>query len=192
MEKGSKEIKGRAGSTIEIRSSGQFCAFGVEQRKRTLILGPINSNQRILRYKLPPDVDTIFVKAEKSVEWSVTWSYYNPSEVLDKTPVEIPIGYHEPESLADQMRRFITEEVSRAAESVDAGSFDQEDDFEDDDPMLTNYELTDMQEVEEIDWDDPPAEKPVVDLADPEPTAAKDEAAIEAAVKKAVDKEAAD
>ncbi len=160
MNKGSKEISIVVGATILIKSSGQFCAYGVENKKRTLILGPINSNQRVLKYKLPPDMDTVFVRAEKSVEWTLTWSCYDHSENLDNTPVEMPVGYHLPESLADQMRRFIRDEVS-AAREIDEGSFEEEDDFEDDDPLLTSYELTDMQEVEEIDWsvtDQSPAE----------------------------------
>ncbi len=161
MNKGSLEITVQAGSTITIKSSGQFCAYGVEKKKRSLILGPININQRILRYKLPPEISTVYVKTEKSTEWTLEAEYYNRSEVLDNTPIEIPVGYELPESLADQMRRFIREEVS-AARDEDQGSFEDEDDFEDDEPLLTNFELTDMQEVEEIlreDTDQPPAEK---------------------------------
>ncbi len=160
MNKGSKELRGKAGSTITIRSSGQFCAYGMEKKVRTLILGPLNTNQRVLRYKLPPDINTVYVKAEKSTEWTIEWSFYDHSEQPDPTPVEMPIGYQHPESLADQMRRFIRQEVS-AARDDDQGSFEDEDDFEDDDPILTDYELTDMQEVEEIlaedDHQDPDA-----------------------------------
>ncbi len=160
MNKGSLEITVAAGSTITIRSSGQFCAYGVEHKKRSLILGPVNINQRILRYQLPADVKTVYVKTEKSTEWTLEAIYYNHSEVLDKTPVEMPVGYEMPETLADQMRRFIREEVS-AARDEDKGSFEDEDDFYDDDPQLSEFELTDMQEVEEIlrEDDHPPAEK---------------------------------
>lgn len=121
----------------------------MEHGKRTLILGPVNANQRVLSYKLPADIDTIFVKAEKSTEWTLSWSTYDHSENNDNTPVEMPIGYQHPESLADQMRRFIRQEVSAAREE-DQGSFADEDDFADDDPILSKYELTDMEEVEEI------------------------------------------
>ncbi len=169
MNKGSLEITVKAGSTILIRSSGQFCAYGVENRKRSLILGPVNANQRILRYKLPSDVKTVYVKAEKSTEWTLEANYYNHSEVNDQTPIEIPVGYELPESLADQMRRFIREEVSYARDE-DQGSFEEEDDFEDDDPQLSPYELTDMQEVEDIlDYDDTPPAKPEAEKADDPP-----------------------
>jgi len=179
MHKGSKEISCVAGATITIRSSGQFCAYAMERKKRTLILGPINSNQRVLRYKLPPDIDTVFVKAEKSTEWTLDWSYYDHAENLDNTPVEMPIGYHLPETLADQMRRFIREEVS-AARDDDQGSFEDEDDFEDDDPQLSPYELTDMQEVEEILQDDIPAEQPAEPVEPTQEVAEKPEPAKEA------------
>ncbi len=152
MHKGNETIQCVVGATITVRSSGQFCVFAIENKKRTLILGPINSNERILRYKLPTDIDTVFIKAEPKIEWTIEWEYYNRSETLDNTPVEMPIGYEQPETLADQMRRFIRDEVSAAREE-DQGSFEDEDDFEDDDPPLTKYEMTDMQEMEEIDWD---------------------------------------
>ncbi len=164
------------GSLIEIKSSGTFCAYGVENGKRVLILGPVNTNQRMLRYKLPPDMGEVYIKTEKSTEWTLSASYYNRSEVLDSTPVEMPIGFNQPESLADQMRRFIRDEVSQQRDD-DKGSFEEEDDFSDDDEILTNYELTDMQEVEEIIADEeplPPAEKEPEKAIDPvEPDAKK-------------------
>ncbi len=165
MHKGNETITCVVGATITVKSSGQFCVFAVERKKRTLIFGPINSTERILRYKLPDDIDTVFIKADKQTEWTIEWEYHNHSENLDKTPVEMPIGYENPESLADQMRRFIRDEVS-AARDEDQGSFEDEDDFEDDDEPLTTYELTDMQEVEEIDWDQP-AEKEAEAAEDP-------------------------
>lgn len=165
MQKGSKEIRGKAGSTILIKSSGQFCAYAMEGKHRTLILGPVNTNQRILRYKLPADIGQVFIKAEKSTEWTIEWSHYNHSENLDQTPVEIPVGYELPESLADQMRRFIREEVS-AARDEDQGSFEDEDDFYDDQEALTDYEMTDMQEVEEILRDEE-EEQPIVAEKEP-------------------------
>ncbi len=168
MHKGSKEIACVVGAKILIKSSGQFCAYGVEGKKRTMILGPFNTNVRILQYKLPADMDTVYVKTEKSTEWTIEWSVYSHSEILDNTPVEMPVGFEEPESLADQMRRFIKDEVS-AARDEDQGSFEDEDDFEDDDPVLTDYELTDMQEVEEIVMDDENEEKEVQEVTKEEP-----------------------
>ena len=151
MHKGSKEIKCAKGATILIRASGTFCAYAMEASKRTLILGPLTSTARALKYKLPPDIEKVFVKAEKSTEWTIEWSYYNPSEISDPIPVELPIGFQQPESLASQMRRMIKNEVSRAAEEQGFGSFQDEDDFELDEEILTNYEMTDMEEMQEYE-----------------------------------------
>ncbi len=171
MYKGSKELSIHTGATITIRSSGTFCAFAIEGKERTIILGPVSSIARTLRYKLPDDIGKIFVKTEKSTEWTCEWEYNNRSEVLDNTPVEMPVGYNHPESLADQMRRFIRDEVS-AARETDQGSFEEEDDFYEDEETLTQYEMTDMQEVEEIDWDENPdstTEKQEAEPADDPP-----------------------
>lgn len=182
MYKGSKELEIHAGATVTIRSSGSFCAFGMEGKNRTLILGPIDSTARTLRYKLPDDIGKIYVKTEKSTEWTCDWQYYNRQEVLDNTPVEMPVGYDHPESLADQMRRFIRDEVS-ASRNIDQGSFEEEDDFDEDEELLTEYELSDMQEVEEIDWDEntnPAEQSPIVeDDAKPEPTPATEEKTVD-------------
>ncbi len=152
MEKGSKEISCAAGATITVRASAEFCVYAMEKKKRIMILGPLSANARILRYKLPPDIERVYIKTEKSTEWTIDWSFFTRSENLDITPVELPIGYQEPESLASQMRRFIKDEVSKQAIADNLGSFEEEDDFELEDVPLTNYEMTDMQEVDEIDW----------------------------------------
>ncbi len=154
MHKGSSEITCGPGATILIKSSGPFCAYGVEGKKRSLILGPVSQNSRILRYKLPPDIERVYIKTEKSTEWTIDWSSYARSESLDITPVELPIGYREPETLADQMRRFIKTEVSNQAQKDNLGSFAEEDDFDlDENEPITPYELTDMEELEEP-WDE--------------------------------------
>ncbi len=150
MQKGSKEMSCAEGATITIRSAGTFMVYAMENKKRSMILGPLNVNERILRYKLPNDIGTIFVKTEKSTEWTFEWTYIDRSESLDRTPVEMPIGYQQPETLASQMRRFIKDEVSKQAVAENMGSFEEEDDFEMPDELpLTNYEMTDMEEVEE-------------------------------------------
>ena len=161
MYKGSKEITCGNGATIIIKSSGQFIVYAMVKKKRELILGPYTTTARILKYKLPDDIEQVFVKCEKSTEWTIEWSWYNRSEVSDPKPVEIPVGYQKPESLVDQMRRMIKTEMSAAAEEVGYGSFEEEDDFELDEEILTNYEMSDMQETEEYEQElDPiPAEE---------------------------------
>lgn len=190
MRKGSQEIKCKIGATITVRSSGPFCVYALEKKKRTMILGPISANARILRYRLPAEIHTVYVETEKKTQWSIDWSYFSPSEHLDTTPIELPIGYQQPETLAEQMRRFIRQEVSQVAQAQSLGTFTEEDDFEEDDEPLTPYEMTDMQEVEEP-WDENP--KPPTTVAKPddqvEDLVVKPEVAEKSDSDKAVDNE---
>ncbi len=155
MEIGSKEINTELGATITVRCSEPFCVFGMEGKNKTLILGPYISTARLLRYKLPDDMSRVYIKTKKSADWTLDWTFASRSEHNDNTPIELPVGYDYPESLADQMRRFIREEVS-ASRDEGKGSFEEEDDFTDDEEPLSQYEMTDMQEVEEIDWEEDP------------------------------------
>jgi len=193
MHKGSKEISCVLGATIIIRSSGPFCAYGIEGKKRSLILGPVSANSRVLRYKLPADIDKVYIKTEKSTEWTLDWSSFTRSESLDITPVELPIGYQKPESLAEQMRRFIKTEVSNQAAQDNLGTFTEEDDFELDEEILTPYELTDMEETEEP-WDETYDQSPISSTAkngDPSEALIPDpQDAEKSEAKKAVDNEA--
>lgn len=63
----------------------------------------------------------------------------------DPTPVEIPANMNSsPLTLRDEMRRFITQEVSKQAAAHGAGSFEDEDDFTEDDPdpdLITPYDV---------------------------------------------------
>lgn len=54
----------------------------------------------------------------------------NGQQVLENTPVEIPIGCQVPESLEMQMMRMIRQEVSRAAVALGHESLDEAYDFE--------------------------------------------------------------
>lgn len=52
-------------------------------------------------------------------------------EVLDPTPVAIPVGFQKPESLAETIRRLVrTEEFRRAVERQGMETFEEADDFE--------------------------------------------------------------
>lgn len=70
-------------------------------------------------------------------------------EILDTTPVEMPIGYERPESLASMIARMINStELQRAAQKQGLETFEESDDFEmdDDGELVSPYQLTDMQE----------------------------------------------
>lgn len=78
----------------------------------------------------------------------------NGHEILDPTPVAIPLGYERPESLEQKMMRFIRHQLSSAAQGQGMESFDEANDFDidDDDVMpLTHYELADMHEEKPFD-----------------------------------------
>lgn len=68
-------------------------------------------------------------------------------EIPDPTPLEIPAGMRRPETVNEMMARMIRTEVSRAAESAGAESFEDSFDFDVDDPEelpLTGHEFVAM------------------------------------------------
>lgn len=68
-------------------------------------------------------------------------------EILDATPVALPIGYKHPESLTSQIRRLIKNELSMSARAEGKETFEEADDFDtgDDDDIRSPYELDDEQ-----------------------------------------------
>lgn len=68
-------------------------------------------------------------------------------ELLDPTPMAIPVGYKQPETLADQIRRMVRSE--RLAQEVEAAGFetweeaddfDVDDDFDPTSPYEQNFD----------------------------------------------------
>jgi len=93
-------------------------------------------------------------------------------EILDTTPVEMPLGYEKPESLSDMIARMIKTANIQAARTGQIESIEEADDFdtEDDEPeMVSNYQMTDMQEDQP--WQ--PIPKPT--SSQPQPAQAKAE-----------------
>lgn len=71
------------------------------------------------------------------------------AEILDTTPMELPLGYKPQESMDEKLRRIVREEVSDAASRHGLETFEEADDFvvEDGDDFLpSQYQLTEMQE----------------------------------------------
>lgn len=65
-------------------------------------------------------------------------------ELPDRTPVARPVGWKQPASLREQIRKFVRDELSRVAEEQGAETFEEADDFdiEDDAPDPSSpYEL---------------------------------------------------
>lgn len=64
-------------------------------------------------------------------------------EILDPTPVEMPVGMKRPESLQQMIQRLVRAQISQAAVDDGHESFEEANDFdidEDDDLPLTVYE----------------------------------------------------
>lgn len=61
------------------------------------------------------------------------------SEILDPTPVAIPVRFSRPPSVVDDVRRMVAAELSRLAQDQGFESFDEAEDFEPDDaPEFTS------------------------------------------------------
>lgn len=65
------------------------------------------------------------------------------NEILDPTPVALPVRFQRPPSLVDDVRRLVAQEMSRVAMDQDFDSFEDADDFDidDDDQPRSRHEL---------------------------------------------------
>lgn len=70
-------------------------------------------------------------------------------EILDDTPVALPVRWRRPVPLAETIRRMVKQQLSLAASDQGFESFEEADDFDvDDDPEIkTQYELDGRQET---------------------------------------------
>ncbi len=70
-------------------------------------------------------------------------------ETHDDTPVEIPVSMTKPESMEEMMARLIAERIASTATAQGFDTWEEDEDFEDEDPDLldfTPYELNELQE----------------------------------------------
>ena len=93
---------------------------------------------------------------------------YHAPEHVDPVPIHIP-GEDRPLSLREEMRRFIRDEISKAAVDNGVGSFEEEDDFESEEAesdMLTPYTVIDMQpEPNTVGYEPEPVRTPAAKAA---------------------------
>lgn len=166
---GKSEALVSPGSVCTVTTDGEFQVYGYDGKDLTALLGPARSTDRFVRFRIPPEVSRIEVRCKERTKWTMTEMVVNGKEQPDPTPLEVPVGYEHPESLEDSMKRFIRSEVSRHyAEQHQAGTFEDEDDFdiEDEDPeFITPYEMHDMQEEAPL----PEADTPEAVAQDPQP-----------------------
>ncbi len=76
----------------------------------------------------------------------------SPKEVMDPTPVELPADYGGPPTMAELVQKYVRETLSMDAAQQGQGTFEEEDDFSEDDHDeldLSGYEVTeyDMQDI---------------------------------------------
>ncbi len=81
----------------------------------------------------------------------------NEKEELDCTPVEIPLGAELPESLEDQIRRFVTLELDTRDDQTT--TFEEEDDFTEENPDVLDFSQYEFPEIQE-DYESPPLDPP--------------------------------
>lgn len=84
-------------------------------------------------------------------------------ELPDSTPLELPSGMKQPESLESIMKRMIAVHASRAAGEAGMETFEEANDFEveDDDEPITQYEYHGMKE--EVPREQSEKERPSTD-----------------------------
>ena len=94
----------------------------------------------------------------------------NNREIMDQTPVAMPVGFEKPESLQSMIKRMVKNEKAMEEEFGQVETMEEADDFDVDEsedlhPEVTQYTLEDV--IEEI-----PAN--VNDAREPEPEDPKD------------------
>ena len=105
-------------------------------------------------------------------------------EVPDPIPVELPLGMGGPPSMRELVQEYVEGALSQRAEEVQMGTFEEEDDFEADDPMLldlSGFEVNEYEMVEEEVEEGPvpapvePVEAAVEPVVEPETAPVKEE-----------------
>lgn len=79
----------------------------------------------------------------------------NGHELLDPTPMEVPVGYKRPPTLQEQVQRLVAGELSRVASSRGRESFEEADDFavgDDVDPVSPHELVDEQQDRRWKDW----------------------------------------
>ncbi len=169
LRKGSEKFKIEPPLRLTVEADGEFTVFSLRGNKREAIVAPRKVSDRYSTCDLRGDVDGFEVRVKPTCLWAMSVLPLANGERVDNTPVEVPVGYGHPTPLRDQMKMWIREEMSLAAELEGEESFEEADDFDVDDvdevDLASPYEMTELQEEfvdPEVSADDdpPPAEDP--------------------------------
>lgn len=152
MYKGPNNHQVFPGDEFHLSSDQEVTLFGLIKGQREHIF-PLATTARRAVVAIPNLVTEVEVKTAKSTNYTVVIKPNNDgAERLDASPIEIGIDQKRPPSLQEEMRRFITEEVSRQASHEGHETFEEADDFDlNQDEFQTAYTLLEMQEEEPID-----------------------------------------
>lgn len=143
---GCQSVKLAAGVSVHLLCSGSVGVFLVPSGQ--LIVSGVT--HRGFYFDLPEDCDTFDIVCGDCFRWSYRWcSISLPYEVPDPTPIAIPLGAHRPLTLREEMQRMIRSELLRSQVNQSAGTFEEEDDFSDDEdvPNLSEFEMTEDHEA---------------------------------------------
>lgn len=95
-------------------------------------------------FRMPAEIDFVQVQCDPKVMWALRYAPCKPKqEQLDPTPVAIPVGSHQPESLESLIARMVRSRVDQLAVAGGYGPSQEEEDFEDeedDELPKTRYE----------------------------------------------------
>ena len=84
--------------------------------------------------------------------------YEKPAKA-DQTPVEMPV--QAPETTQEMLGRMIAEHLARQAAAEGFGTWEEEDDFEDEEPDVLDFSAYELEEIQdEADLPDPEEEPP--------------------------------
>lgn len=154
MNKGRGIYNAVCGGRVKIMADQEFTAYGLEDGKRVVLLGPFRAGERYLDVVLPAHVFEVEVVCSDDCLWDASWTGVAArKESPDSRPVAIPAGLKRPPTLAEDMRRMIRQELSARAAEVGEESFEEADDFrdEDEEAIYSPHELTEENLEFELD-----------------------------------------
>lgn len=147
MENGTKRFALDERCRIGVVSAGEFVVYAIRRNRRVALLGPPHCGDRSWRLELRRhDFSHVEVVADEATDWTFEYlKYSNGVEVLDPTPVALPVAAGPP-ALSDVVRDLVAHHLSRAAQANDLESFEEASDFEvdDDDELRSPFEFEEM------------------------------------------------
>jgi len=160
LNSGTKTITVAPGSRCHFSSTKEATIYGTLDGKRTGILGPPFKESRIWSFILPLEYDGVNVKTPQATVWTFNFVPPDRKETPDLTPLETTV--ERPLTLREEMKRFISTELSRVAESSEMETEAEANDFEmdEDDEFHSPYEINEMVEEPHPDAPvEPPTEE---------------------------------